>query len=339
MDYQEFIKTIENNVKSYLPKKYQSAAICINEIPKNNGVVKTALSFTPSEDGLAREIYLEGAYQEYCDNPSMENILTKAAQFIISAMEDTVVFNPEMVTDFQQAQDKIVLRVVNKDSNQEQLQSIPYHEIENTDLIATFRIDVSVGDANGSVLVNNAMLESWGVGESDLYEKALQNTQQRHPFTLQSMEKVMMEIMLDISASVEPNQLPTQFEPYTQYLLSNEDKSDGATCLLYPDLLKKIGSIFESNFFILPSSIHELILMKDTGEMSANELQRMVLEVNRTQVEPEEVLSNHVFSYNYRENSLFMATTPEETAELLTLILEDYPMYSEHGVDEDMERE
>lgn len=338
MNYQKFMKMIENNIKSYLPEKYQSATICINEIPKNNGVVKTALSFIPSEDGLAREIYLEGAYQEFCDNPSMENILTKAAQFIISAMEDTVVFNPEMVTDFKQAQDKIVLRVVNKDSNQEQLQSIPYHEMENTDLIATFRIDVSVGDANGSILVNHAMLESWGVGESDLYEKALQNTQQRHPFTLQSMEKVMMEIMSGIS-SVEPNQLPTQLEPYTQYLLSNVDKSNGAVCLLYPDLLKKIGGIFESNFFILPSSIHELILMKDTGEMSANELQRMVLEVNRTEVKPEEVLSNHVFSYNYRETSLSMATTPEETTELLSLISEDYPMYSEHGMNGDMERE
>lgn len=185
MDYQEFKKVIENSVKSYLPEKYQSATICINEIPKNNGVVKSALSFTPSEDGLARQIYLEGAYQEYCDNPSMENILTKAAQFIVSAMEETVVFNPAMVSEFQQVQDNIVLRVVNKDSNQEQLQSIPYREMENTDLIATFRIDVSVGAADGSILVSNAMMESWGIGENDLYEKALQNTQQRYPFILQ----------------------------------------------------------------------------------------------------------------------------------------------------------
>lgn len=339
MDYQEFKKVIENNIKSYLPEKYQTATICINEIPKNNGVVKSALSFTPPEDGLARQIYLEGAYQEYCDNPSMENILTKAAQFIMDAMEETVVFNPAMVSDFQQAQDKIVLRVINKDSNQEQLQSIPFREMENTDLIATFRMDVSLGDSDGSILVNHAMLESWGVDESDLYEKALQNTQQRNPFTLQSMENIMLEMMLGISAEVEPNQLPAQLEPYMQYVLTNEDKRNGATCLLYPELLKEIGAAFDSNFFILPSSIHELILMKDTGEMSASELQRMVMEVNGAEVAPEEVLSNQVFSYDYRENSLSMATTKEETAELLSLISENCPTHSEHGMDEDMERE
>lgn len=148
-----------------------------------------------------------------------------------------------------------------------------------------------------------------------------------------------MEMMLGIPAPVEPNQLPAQLEPYMQYVLSNEDKRNGSTCLLYPDLLKEIGGTFDSNFFILPSSIHELILMKDTGEMSASELQRMVLEVNGTEVEPEEVLSNQVFSYNYRENSLSTATTKEETAELLSLMSENYPMDSEHGVDEDMERE
>lgn len=339
MNYQEFKKVIENNIKSYLPEQYQSATICINDVPKNNGVIKSALSFTPSQDGLARQIYLEGAYQEYCDNPSMENILTKAARFIMESMEETVVFNPAMVSDFQQAQDKILLKVVNKDSNHEQLQSIPCREIENTDLIATYRIDVSVGEAEGSILVSNAMLDSWGVDESDLYEKALQNTQQHNPFTLQSLENIMMEMMLGIPANVEPNQLPTQLEPYMQYVLSNENKCNGATCLLYPDLLKEIGATFDSNFFILPSSIHELILMKDTGEMSASELQRMVLEVNGTQVEPEEVLSNQVFSYNYRENSLSMATTKEETAELLSLISENYPTHSEHEMDEDMERE
>lgn len=339
MTYEKFKKEIKNKIKNYLPEEYQTAAICINEIPKNNGVVKSALSVTPSGDGMARQIYLEGAYQEYCDNPSMEHILSKAAQFIMDAMEEAVVFNPAMVSDFQQVQGNIVLRVVNKDNNQNQLQSMPYREIDNTDLIATYRIDVSLSDTAGSILVSNEMMERWGIGESDLYERALQNTQQHHPFTLQSMESIMGEIAFGFPATVEPNQLPAQFEPYMQYLLSNEDKCNGATCLLYPDLLKEIGAAFDSNFFILPSSVHELILMKDTGEMSASELQRMVLEVNGTEVEPEEVLSNQVFSYNYRENSLSTATTKEETAELLSLMSENYPMDSEHGMDEDMERE
>ena len=340
MTYQEFKQEIEKNIKDYLPEKYQTATVFINEIPKNNGIAKSALSFMPPEDNMARQIYLEDAYQEYCDNPSMENILNKTAQFIINAMEQTVVFNPAMVSDFQQAQDKIVLSVINKDSNHDLLQSIPFRNIDGTDLIATFRIDVSIGDADGSILVNNEMLKNWDIDESDLYEKALQNTQTRHPFRLQSMESIMGEIMFGIpAAESESNQLPTQLEPYMQYVLSNEGGHNGAACMLYPDLLKEIGEKFNSNFFILPSSIHEIILMQDTGEMSASELQRMVIDVNATQVEPQEVLSNRVYSYDYKENCLSMGTTKEETDELMNRISDSWGNALPDEMQSDMERE
>lgn len=338
MTYQEFKQEIVNSIKNYLPEKYQTAAICINEIPKNNGVMKSALSVTPAEDGLARQIYLEDAYQ-YCDNHSMEAVLTETARFIISAMNETVVFDPATVSDFQQAQDRLALRIINRESNQNQLQSIPCHEIENTDLTATFRLNVSVGGADASILVNNSMLENWGVDESTLYEKALQNMQKNDPFIVRSMEDAAGEIMFGTSANVEPNQFPTQLEPYMQYVLTNESRLGGAACMLYPDLLKEIGSKFNSNFFILPSSIHEIIFMKDTGEMNARELQRMVIDINATQVEPEEVLSNQVYCYNHQENTLSMGTTREETAKLMEQISHGGTEVPSDEIQTDMERE
>ena len=84
--------------------------------------------------------------------------------------------------------------------------------------------------------------------------------------------------------------------PYEQYVLTNIAQINGATAILYPNLLQEIGEATQSNFFILPSSIHEVILMKDNGDMNAEELQRMVMEINRTQVAPEEVLSDEVYS-------------------------------------------
>lgn len=85
-------------------------------------------------------------------------------------------------------------------------------------------------------------------------------------------------------------------------------------------MLQEIGEATQSNFFILPSSIHEVILMKDNGDMNAEELQRMVMEINRTQVAPEEVLSDEVYSYDYRQQKLTMATSPIQTKELLDQI-------------------
>ena len=57
--------------------------------------------------------------------------------------------------------------------------------------------------------------------------------------------------------------------------------------------------------------------MKDNGEMSAEELQRMVMQINRTEVKPEEVLSDEVSGYDYREQKLTMATDPVKTKEVV----------------------
>ena len=91
------------------------------------------------------------------------------------------------------------------------------------------------------------------------------------------------------------------------YVLTNTAKIDGATVILYSNLLQEIGEATQSRFFILPNSIHEVILMKDSGE-NVKELRRVVMEINRTQVAPEDVLSDEVYSYDYIEQKLAMAT-------------------------------
>ena len=105
-------------------------------------------------------------------------------------------------------------------------------------------------------------------------------------------------------------------EPYEQYVLSNSSTCHGASVLLYPDVLDQLAQNAGENLFILPSSIHELILMRDNGEMSAGELQAMVACVNQEGVEPQEVLSDEVYYYDKDEHSLTMATSKEHTAAL-----------------------
>ena len=125
---------------------------------------------------------------------------------------------------------------------------------------------------------------------------------------------------LDIPEQDQRAEKSKEILPYEQYVLTNTAKINGATAILYPNLLQEIGEATQSNFFILPSSIHEVILMKDNGDMNAEELQRMVMEINRTQVAPEEVLSDEVYSYDYRQQKLTMATSPIQTKELLDQI-------------------
>lgn len=82
------------------------------------------------------------------------------------------------------------------------------------------------------------------------------------------------------------------------YILTNEEKYFGAAALLYPHVLSHISRLLHCNFYVLPSSIHECILVPDSGQFSKKELETMVREVNETQVEDEEVLSQNVYYYD-----------------------------------------
>ena len=81
------------------------------------------------------------------------------------------------------------------------------------------------------------------------------------------------------------------------YVLSNKEKTMGAACILYDSILTLIGERLQDDFYILPSSIHECIVVPMNITTTKKELQEMVREINATQVIPEEVLSDEVYTY------------------------------------------
>ncbi|MBQ7925064.1 MAG: hypothetical protein IJ335_02090, partial [Lachnospiraceae bacterium] len=70
------------------------------------------------------------------------------------------------------------------------------------------------------------------------------------------------------------------------------------TVMLYPDFWDKLGMAWKGKFYILPSSVHEVILLKDDGEESPSKLQEMVREINQCEVDPTEVLSDSIYHYD-----------------------------------------
>ena len=161
------------------------------------------------------------------------------------------------------------------------------------------------------------MLEKWGVAGQDLFDLALKNTKRLFPPKLQSVESLLF-------LNEAENMLGERLEPYLQYVLTNDVSAHGAAVMLYPGLLQEIGEAAQGSFFILPSSIHETILIMDNGEMSAEELQYMVTEVNRTQVKTAEVLSDEVYRYDFREQKLVMVTDPVQTKAYLEQMAGEY---------------
>lgn len=335
MTYKEFTEQVKEQISAYLPEEYAKADIAIQEIIKNNDQKFYALCIKRPEDRVVPSLYLENYYQMHQNGREMESILYAVAQKHSESVTESMKWMPFHMTDYDEAKDRLYVTVLNKNNNQKYLQDAVCMDIPETDITAAVRVlcENQQEEGTASFLVRESLREMWGVSGKHIYEQALKNTEKLFPAEMMNME----EVLFHCGSQAEKQK---ELLPYEIYVLTNQAKINGATVMLYPNLLQEIGEATQSRFFILPSSIHELILMKDNGEMSAEELQRMVMEVNRTQVEPEEVLSDEVYSYDYREKKLTMETEPSQTREFMgqvegTYECEDFMQEADRG---EMER-
>lgn len=264
-------------------------------------------------------IYLEPYYQKYEAEMDMGRILQSLVAQYEQSKDRGKDILPFSVEDYEQVKDRLYLIVLNQD-NQEYLKETVHQDIPETNLTAVIRVlcgemkDQSIG----SFAVKESLLSMWDRTKEQVYEQALANTERFFPARLMNVMDVIQNLALQVDERKEEGENSIKnLLPYEQYVLSNTEKFHGATAILYPGLLQEIGEATKSSFFLLPSSLHEVILMKDNGEMSAEELQRMVMQINRTEVKPEEVLSDEVYCYDYREQKLTMATDPVKTKEVV----------------------
>ena len=88
------------------------------------------------------------------------------------------------------------------------------------------------------------------------------------------------------------------------FVISNTSKIFGASCVLYPGVLEKFAAEKDADIFVLPSSIHEMILVPEKEDQDYSTLPNIVKETNRTEVDPEEVLSDSVYYYDRKAGVL-----------------------------------
>jgi Family of unknown function (DUF5688) len=308
MNYDEFKVSMQNHIKDFLPEKYEDADVQIREVVKNNDTVLDGLTVVGTDSNISPTIYLNDFFDDYENGRPVDDILQKIADIYVNS-DQNINFDTSLVTDFENVKDKIVCKVVNKDANEHMLENLPHKDME--DLAVIYQIALG-GDGDGIATVNisDQLLERYGINKDELHDIAVQNTAELRPATFRSMQEVIMEMMgaseladMDMSGGMP------------MYVLTNEDKMHGAATMLYPKLMDEIAEKVGGDFFILPSSIHELLIIpKDSGAERV-ELENMVKEVNSTQVAPDEVLSDHVYEYDAKEHELFRSDKAEERQE------------------------
>lgn len=299
--FEEFKNEVVGKIREFLPESFASAEVCLQVVRKNNDLQLTGLIIRSTESNICPTIYLEKFYDEYVEGADMSEILERIAEVRMNH-EVSDSFDVAQITDFEQIKGKLVPRLINAEMNSELLEERPHKLVADLAVTYCALLDQSF-DGTASVAVTNDLMNSWNVTLDELHDVAISNLTEVLPSTFKGMTEVMSEMMGMSKEDMEMMGMSTDEEQ--MYVLSNAMKMNGASALLDKKMMEEIVETV-GEFYILPSSIHEVLIVPVKSGMDIETLENMVCEVNATQVQLEERLSDHVYEYNL-EDGLYLA--------------------------------
>lgn len=301
MDYDLFM----NKVRIAIQKEFgEGYIIMLRQVQKNNGILLDGLCISCISDeneNLVPIIYLKPYYEQYKNGKSMEDIVSEIACAYHNTKRPPNV-GVNNLSNYNYIKDKIVFKLINAESNKKRLHNIPH--ISWLDLAIVFYILLEKNE-NGIItaMVENQHLDIWKISIEDLKDIAFVNTPKINPPVISGLDSIISDLFPGkvIEAGCEP--------PF--FILTNTSGVNGAACMIYPNIIKKFAEGIGKNIFILPSSINEVLLLPDDGNMVPDELNKLVKHVNMTEVPKEDRLSNKVYVYSRTAQTITLASKTE----------------------------
>ena len=298
MEYKEFVEYIKMNA-GYIAG--EGGNITVNYVIKNNGCEMDGLVIMEKGKDIAPTIYLDSFYELYTNGENIKNII-RQIEVIYEQNKNNVTFDVNILKHFDTIKDKIVYKVVNYRSNEKLLEQVPHKRILDLAVVFYCLLDNEYGRSATALIYNNN-LKNWNVTIDDVYKAALKNT----PDLLHSKSSSMAALFEKCGVNVDGEEVDLKdYVPSDMYVLTNESKLNGAACILYENVLYDFAQKLGADLYILPSSVHEVILLPKLSVFEKDELVNMVKEVNTEGVAADEVLSDHVYEYNRTERLITM---------------------------------
>ncbi len=309
---EQYINDVMDYIKVNSPDNFY---VTSTTIKKNNGTELQGIVIrdADAQNNIQPILYLDGYYE--CDYDAEE-----AGMMILSEYEriteSEIPFDVSQIMDYQSVKDRIFFKLINKDYNEEYLQDKPYFEIAE-DLAVVFYIDVGYG---ATVTIQERFMDIWNVDENTLFAVARENGKQKHPAEFISIVEAIVKEYSDIDIEMMKIQScndDMSNDEFRQIMIDSQKdyapmyvwragKDFGASVLLYDDEIERIQKQIGNRFYIIPSSISEVLVLPYREEYTVSKLKEMVASVNQTELAPEQILSENVYMVN-EKGEIFIA--------------------------------
>lgn len=283
--------------------RIKNAEISIKTITKNNGIELEALAIYEDGINISPNIYIRPFYELYIMGKPLDFIMTEIIFDYRNQLEHSKKMTEISLDDYNDIKDKIVVRLVNKKLNEALLDKCPH--IDYLDLAITFRFIVS-DDKNGvaTIIISNNEFVKWGITLEELYRNSIANSYRIYPCYVESLSNIVLN---DFNANRYrlPDEVVEDLEIIESvasevkiYILTNTSKLYGATVMLYDNVIKDFADTHGSNVYILPSSVHELMLVPEREDMDAAFLKELLTDANDSSVGFVDLLGQEVYYYD-----------------------------------------
>ena len=307
MEYTKFYESILTELKRMLGDDY---TVKVEKVLKNNQVSYDAIIIMRRGKTMAPSIYLNDYYEEY---KAGRNVTDIALSIIVryEKYKDGITFDVERIAEYKNLKGSIFVKVINADMNEKLLENLPHMKYFDLAMIAYAVLD---DDNNTRITMNVSYgnLQLWNIDKEILFKDAINNTRKKLPPRYEKMSNVMKELLaskirgngykvgddeemdallLNVIESIELS------DGEKVYVLTNSKNMDGAVYILFNDVLEDIAQMLQNDIYIIPSSIHEIMILPRNGRIDYENLCEMVNYVNSNDLDPMEILSNHVYIY------------------------------------------
>lgn len=275
--------------------------VTVQDIIKNNDTHLDGLTILSAKYNLSPTIYLNHYFKQYEAGRSLEEIENDILKVYRENCPSSNI-DISFFTDYDKVKSRIIFKLVNYERNRELLSKVPHYRFLDLAIIFNCLVESSPS-GSATILIHDHHLDYWGITRDDLYALSQQNTPKLLSYDLRDMTEILKELFSD---ECTPSDAIHFKESCPMYVLTNRYKLNGSGCILYQNLLRDFASRIKSDLFILPSSIHEVLIIPVKNQTTPQELTDMVKDVNSSQLSREEILSDHVYYYSREKEQITM---------------------------------
>lgn len=290
MNFNDFSNTLICKLQLFAGNEY---VVETHDVSKNNGVTLHGIMAKKPDALACPTFYIDDMYDEELTAQEIEYLALKVHRAFIETSFECG-FDVEEFLNYEKMAPLICLKLVNAELNKDLLFDVPHRRFHNLAIVYYIYVENKALGDFGSVLIRNQHMEDWGKSEEELYRTALENMPKIFPKKVASIVSILNEYY---GKNFMEEESPL-------YILTNELKTFGASTILYPGILDELAEKFNEDFYIIPSSVHELLILPESALDNPQNMLDITEEINRSQVDEKEVLADSLYKYSIKDKEI-----------------------------------